>query len=253
MNMARDWKGVCAIGLASMGLGAFQAGADVTLNVDSAPNVYGSPNWAPWWAAAKTDVTNGSFTNMRNGMHPGTNYFDPLDEIVYSTGDLGKRMHFIYAIDGETTASLDGNFQVKMSFDWDGVDYTYDWNAGGALVEDAPETGWVQPGSWENHSEGSFDGVIGSFGHAWWATDNEAPIYDTGGSIYDEVDEADIAALRESVFLSQTFLLGQYRIKDGLGNWNYGDINMLVIPLPTTVGLGILGLGAVALRRNRMA
>lgn len=252
MNMARDWKGVCAIGLATLGLSAIQAGADVALHVDSAPNAYGSPNYAPWWAAAKTDVTNGTFTNMRNGTLPGSTYFDPIDEIVYSTGDLGKRMHFIYAIDGETTASLDGCFEVKMSMDWGGVDYTYNWSTG-SLVEDAPELGWVQPGSWEDYSEGSFTGVVGSFGHAWWAYDDLAPVYDTGGTAYDEVDAADIAALRENSLLYQTFLLGQYRIKDSLGNWNYGDINMLVIPLPTTVGLGMLGLGAIALRRNRMA
>ena len=47
--------------------------ADPSLYVDSAPNVYGSPDWAPWWDAAKADVAAGTFTNLRTGTYPGTN------------------------------------------------------------------------------------------------------------------------------------------------------------------------------------
>ena len=34
------------------------------LYVDSAPNVYGSPNYATWWANTKADVVAGSFENL---------------------------------------------------------------------------------------------------------------------------------------------------------------------------------------------
>ena len=68
----------------------------VSLYVDSAPNVYGSPNWAPWWTDTKDDVAAGTFTNMRTGTFPGSTMADPYDEIVYSTMDLGKRLHWIY-------------------------------------------------------------------------------------------------------------------------------------------------------------
>ena len=123
-----------------------QAGT-VTLNVDSAPNVYGSPAWAPWWTAAKADVVDGTFTNMRTGTYPGTTDMDPLDEIVYSTGDKGKRVHWIYWIPGETVADMAGLFEVKWVIDWGGDNWTYD---GGGWAADGPTVGWTEPASWED-------------------------------------------------------------------------------------------------------
>ncbi len=73
-----------------------------TLVADTAPNAYGSPNWGPWWTQAKADVAAGTFINMRSGAHPGTTYFEPQEEIVYSTMDLGKRLHWIYWVPGKT-------------------------------------------------------------------------------------------------------------------------------------------------------
>jgi len=35
--------------------------------------------------------------------------------IVYSTMDLGQRLHWIYWLPGETIASLDGRFEVKWT------------------------------------------------------------------------------------------------------------------------------------------
>ena len=101
------------------------------LYVDSAPNVYGSAQWAPWWAQAKTDVVAGTFTNMRTGTHPGTTKIDPYDEIVYSTMDLGKRLHWIYDVPGETVANLSdkGLFEVKWEIDWYGTAYTQEAGA----------------------------------------------------------------------------------------------------------------------------
>jgi len=216
--------------------------ADLSLFVDSAPNVYGSPNWAPWWASTKADVIGGSFTNMRTGTYPGTTTMDPYDEIVYSTGDLGKRTHWIYALPGESVASLDGRFEVKFSIDWGGTEYTWDWNTN-SWVPDAPEAGWAQPGSWEDYSDGGNSGVIGSFGFAWWAGDNEAAPFDTGGSPYDETDQADVDALRDDVLAYQTHTLGQVRIRDSaLDPWNISTLNVDVIPAPDAALLAVVGL-----------
>jgi hypothetical protein len=92
------------------------------LYTDTAPNASGSPLYAGWRSAAFADVAAGSFTNMRSGACPGTTDFTPKEAIVYSTGDLGKRLHWIYGRPGQTKASLAGNFQAKDVCDWDGVD-----------------------------------------------------------------------------------------------------------------------------------
>jgi hypothetical protein len=184
--------------------------AEVSLNVDSAPNVYGSAVWGPWWNQAKMDVTSGTFINMRTGHFPGTEYADPYDEIVYSTMDLGKRLHWIYWLPGKTTAELEGLFEVKWVIDWGGIDYTYE---GGGWAIDGPEIGWSQPTRWEDYSNNGISGVIGNLGFAWWATDNDAVPLDGDGNPYNEVDQADIDALRQIVFDYQTYALGMVRYR----------------------------------------
>ncbi|MDH7603181.1 MAG: hypothetical protein QHI38_13665 [Armatimonadota bacterium] len=231
---------------------ALTASAQATINppslyMDTAPNVYGSPNWGTWWTNAKEDVANGLFQNMGSGQHPGTNYFTALEEIVYSTGDLGKRLHWIYWVPGASISNLTNNFQVKWVIDWEGENYTYDWD-NYDLVLDEPEKGWIQPGSWANY-EG---GVIGTFGFAWWATDDEAPPYDTNNNPYDETDQADILALAKQIEAYQTFARGCIRWRDGENSpWQYKCLEGRVyVPEPCTVLLGILGLGTAAgLRR----
>ena len=127
MRVRSLWVAVLAvfamIGTASAGtITAF-------LYADTAPNIFGSPNWAPWWNQAKADAAAGTFVNMRSGAHPGTTYYEPKEVIVYSTMDLGRRLHWIYWVPGKTIAQLkDCNFEVNMMWKWKGVDYVYNWN-----------------------------------------------------------------------------------------------------------------------------
>lgn len=243
---------ICCIILLSLSFPTFAT--NISLYADSAPNVYGSSNWTPWWNQTKSDVVAGTFVNMRTGTYPGTKYIDPYDEIVYSTGDLGKRIHWIYWIPGKTKASLDKLFQVKWVIDWDGSDWTYDWSAMD-WIEDGPEAGWVQPRSWEDYS----GGVIGSFGFAWWAADDDAEPFDTDGKPYNETNQADIDALRSQVFQYQTYANGLIRYRESEGSdWQYQNLKLEVIPEPSSMMLIGAGLASIAgyskvrlIRRNK--
>ncbi|MCI0496030.1 PEP-CTERM sorting domain-containing protein [candidate division KSB1 bacterium] len=219
---------------------------NINLYVDSAPNKYGSPNWAPWWNQTKIDVVAGTFTNMRTGTYPGTLYMDPYDEIVYSTGDLGKRLHWIYWLPGQTTSGLNNLFQVKWVIDWAGSDWTYQ---GGGWALDGHEIGWSQPASWEDYS----GGVIGSLGFAWWATDDDALPLDTNGNPYDETNQADIDALRNLVFANQTFANGLVRYRSAVDQpWEYSNIQVNMIPEPGTfllLGFGLIGLAGLSRKK----
>lgn len=158
------------------------AGA-VSLYVDAAPNVYGSPDYEPWETATYAAVADGTFVNMSNGVNPanvGTTDFEIQDEVVYSFGDLGKRLTWIYWVPGETVADLAGRLEVSLFNVWDGdvLDF-YDYYYGST---------WLEPTKWEDYdSDGDSlpDGVIGTAGMAWWGA------YDTNTQA--ELD-ADIAA-----------------------------------------------------------
>jgi hypothetical protein len=228
-----------------MVLGALAGPAFAALNVDVAPNAYGSANWAPWWASTKADVAAGSFTNMRSGMFPGELKTDPYEQIVYSTMDLGKRTHFIYYMPDKTIADLAGNFQIKLSIDWGGYAYALDWNTSGWL-DDGAEVGWATPSTWEAYN----NGTIGSFGIGWWATDNEALPNTTGGSIYDETNQADVDAFRAMLLEApNTWIKGDIRFRDsGESAWQYDSLTLNVVPEPVT--LALLGLGGLMLRRR---
>jgi hypothetical protein len=244
--------------LALFTLVGFASAGTITafLYADTAPNVYGSPNWAPWWTQAKADVAAGTFVNMRSGKHPGTTYFEPKEAIVYSTMDLGRRLHWIYWVPGKTINDLQTcNFQVNWMVDWEGVDYVYDW-ANNKLVQanlvgGIPTNGWIQPSSWIEYN----GGVIGTFGFAWWAHDNLAPPYDSNPPTWwDETDQDDVNALAAEIRRAQTHAIGYIRWKcDGDLDWNYKILPLNVVPEPGTMLLWLSGFAApvVALLRRR--
>ena len=225
-----------AVGLLITGLSA-QAGLE--LYVDSAPNRYGSPNWAPWWNQTKQDVVAGTFTNMRTGTYPNTLIMHPVDEIVYSWGDLGKRLHWIYWVPDKAIDDLKGNFEVKWVVDWDGTDWTYDWGTSSWAL-DAPEEGWIEPGSWENYESG----VIGSLGFAWWA----------GYGVTDPIQQQqDLADLIDDVFRYQTYAIGMVRYRnDANSEWQYSTLTVEVVPEPISMAMAGAGIAGVLIGRRKL-
>ena len=234
---------IVAIAMLSVGT-ALPAFASVSMVVDAAPNAYGSPNWDSWWSAAETDVAGGSFVNMRSTPYAGTTSFDAYDEIVYSTGDLGKRLTFIYWIPNQTVEDLTGNFQVKFAMDWGGTRYALNWTTDGWDV-DGPDVDWVSPGDWINNN----GGVIGSIGIAFWAT---AP---DGNPL--TVTQADIDSLASDLSSAQTSAIGEVRIMDPATNsWHETDLQANMVPEPATMIVwGLLGLVAAGygVARRRLA
>lgn len=237
-----------AVALVAMSMPAMAA--SLNFYVDSAPNMYGSPSWAGWYDAAKADVTAGTFQNMRSGFFPGTLYADPLDMIVYSTGDLGKRLHWLYWLPGDRSAISEGRFQTRMIVEWDGVEYSM--NADGSWAVLTPDNNWRAPSSsvWESTA----DGIFGSFGMAWWAADNDAAPFSTKGNSYDETDAADIQALRSEVFQYQNHVRGEIRYMESpTAGWEIESLQVNTIPEPSTfvlLGFGVCGIAAVRLRRR---
>ena len=138
----------------------------VLIYVDAAPNKYGSPLYPAWETDAFAKASYGTFVNMANGTNPifmGTTNFVIEDEVVYSFGDLGKRLTWVYWIPNETLSSLSGRFTVSLINLWDGeyLDFYQDYYG----------TTWLTPGSWQNYDkegDGVIDGVIGTAGMAWW-------------------------------------------------------------------------------------
>ncbi|MEJ5251483.1 MAG: PEP-CTERM sorting domain-containing protein [Chthonomonadetes bacterium] len=256
----RSWW-LATVLVALMTTAVYAATPPVFLYADTAPNAYGSPNWLPWRNAAFADAANGTFINMRSGAHPGTRYFEPVEEIVYSTMDLGKRLHWVYWVPGATIAQLQSlQFKVNWMVDWEGVNYVYNWttnNLEQAILDPfgIPTNGWVEPSSWieyDKDGDGTKDGVVGTFGFAWWATDDEAPPFNTDSSPYNQTDMDDVYALAAAIRQSQTHATGYVRMFDGTA-YTYNILPLNVVPEPGTVMLWLSGLAApgFALLRRR--
>lgn len=204
----------------------------ISLYVDAAPNVYGSADYAPWWSNAKSDVAAGTFANMRNGFNPGnvgTTDFEIQDEVVYSFGDLGNRLTWIYWIPNETISSLvSQNFQIRLENWWDSeyLDF-YDYYYGNS---------WVTPTRWEEYA----GGVIGSAGMAWWGA---------SGVNTAEALAADI------LDWSQADETWKFSVRFGQENSSLTSNRegLAPVPEPTTILLfsaGLLGLGYIHRRRS---
>jgi hypothetical protein len=132
----------------------------INLYVDSAPNKYGSPLYDPWQTSAFSMASLGTFVNMANSVNPlnaGSTNFDIRDVVVYSFGDLGRRLHFVYWIPDATISALTAkNFQVSLYYDWEGE--THDF------YNEYYSSTWLTPASWQEYN----GGVIGTAGFAWW-------------------------------------------------------------------------------------
>lgn len=207
--MARmSWMVVASLCVALAGTVAY--GFPVVFTVDSAPNVYGSPDWAPWWDDTRADIVSGGVDCLRTGTFPGTRYIIPVDETVYSFADLGKRLHWIYWVPGQDVTSLDGLLEVKWSVDWFGTAWT---DSGGWILDD-PASGWSQPQSWEDYA----GGTIGSVGFAWWAA-------------YPSNDPAALQGDLELYWQAQTYALGEVRFRESTSDpWSVVGIELTLVP-----------------------
>jgi len=210
---------------------------DVFLYVDAAPNVFGSPDYQPWKDATFATVAAGTFTNMSNGVNSaniGTTDFEIEDEVVYSFGDLGKRLTWIYWVPGETVASLTGRFKISLTNIWDGdvLDF-YDYYYGST---------WLEPANWQDYdvnNDDSTDGVIGMAGMAWWGAN--------GVNTQEALDE-DIAAWMQA---EETWIFTAKIGEEEFSITSHRDPENPV-PEPTTMlllGAGLIGLAGIGRKK----
>lgn len=216
---------VLLIVFAALALTAGSARANgIQIYVDAAPNAYGSPNYDAWWSAAKAAAAAGTFVNMANSANPansGTTNFEIQDAVVYSFGDLGRRLHFVYWIPGVTTTDLAASTQVAINYQWDGITYDYYFDYYG--------TTWLTPTRWEDYN----GGVVGTAGFAWW------------GAYGVNTPEA-LAADLASWDMSQGDVTFMVRRQDSTNaGFTTYDLTAHHEPVPEPATLSLLGLGLV--------
>lgn len=225
---------VCAVALTCGGV----ASADsIYLYVDAAPNAYGSPDYAGWLAAAYAAASGGTFVNMGSGINAaniGTTDFEIQDEVVYSFGDLGNRLTFVYWIPGETIENLGSNdlFQINLTNVWDGVTEDFYLSYYGQS--------WLEPTKWENYTNAAGQtGVIGVAGMAWWGA------YNTNTQAELDADIASWIQATESWIFTARLNGTDYSLtanRDGQP-----------VPEPATMtllGIGLAGMAATQWRRR---
>jgi len=138
----------------------------IYIGVDAAPNKYGSSLYPAWEAEAFAAISSGSFVNMKNSINPlnsSTTNYEIEDVVVYSFGDLGKRLSFVYWIPGATTESIKDTFQISLTYTFDGVFHD--------LYDEYYGSTWLTPTSWKNYdsnNDSAIDGVVGVAGNGWW-------------------------------------------------------------------------------------
>jgi hypothetical protein len=224
---------ICGLALA-LSLSVAANAVTIELNaIDTAPNIYGSPNFDSWKNGAYDAVTSVSFVNQTNSHDPsyvGTNQYAAADVVVYNTGDLGSRLHAIYWVPNETIADLTGHFAVSVLYEWDNVWYdAYGSTPGGT---------WLQPSRWEEYNKNGYQGVIGSMGMA----------YDGSGNIPGTIQDVENYA---------GDILYRIRYTDDSGNVTYSQLtaeHTPAVPLPPSamlLGSGLLGLVGLGWRRKQ--
>jgi len=206
----------------------------LSLYVDASPNVYGSPLYSDWKTSTFAAVASGTFQNMANGINTaniGTTNFEIQDEVVYSFGDLGKRLTWIYWIPNATVESLDGHFEISLINIW-GADSPIDF------YNDYYGSTWLEPTTWTNYN----GGVIGTAGMAWWG----AYGVDTQEAL--EADLAEWGAISESWIFTAKLNGTETSITSNRDA-------VAAVPEPSTIlllGSGLVGIFAYGRKRSKV-
>lgn len=209
------------------------AQAFVTMYLDTAPNAYGSPAWIPFRDGAYQKLYDETFVHQQHSTNPanrGTINYEALDYLVYSFGDLGKRLHVFYYIPGQTVDSLRGRLHASILYQEDGV-----WKD--AYAEAGWGT-WVAPSSlinYDGNNDGRIDGVMGTIGMAMWGAYGH----------YVDTPEARQALANDLNWVRAHIGNTQFRLR--LDSAQICSIEAVHVPIPIPSSLILIGSGLVGL------